>query len=443
MGYRPPAPEPRDTVSIADRELLALLPRAAYEDDLHRFELGRRSILVVNTPAGVRDVLIERPDVFPKSDVMVSALAPLLGEGVFIAEGETWRRQRVLLEPALATLRIKAVLPHVERALEGFAERVGGGGPVSLAAEVSALMLEIICRSIFSSALSEDALRAVARHFSAYQEELLDLGPLALLLPTRRRPSAALFAEAKALRGIAEELVDERLAATRPDEPPSDLLQAVIDARGADGSRFDRDGIVDQVMVFFLAGHETSASALTWALFILSQQPELADALRAEALAVGAGRRLGFEDVARLTTARAALMETIRLYPPAGFITRRVAEGTTVAGAEVPEGSLVVISPWLIHRHRKLWTEPDMFDVSRFGPGRERSVETGSYLPFGLGPRTCTGRALALFEGPLILAELHRRFRIHALEPGTTEVVSRLTIQPRDEIPMVFEARDA
>lgn len=439
MSYRPPAPEPRDKVSVLDRELLAMLPRAAYEEELFRFELGRRSVLIVNAPALVREVLVERPAAFPKSDVMVSALEPLLGEGVFIAEGETWARQRVLLEPALATLRIRSVLPHVERSLDSFAARVGGGDTVSLGGEVSALMLEVICRSIFSSALDEAGLKAVTRHFGDYQRGLIDLGPMALLSPSRRKPGAALYAAARDLRAVAAELIDRRLAGDDKGEKPNDLLEAVIDARSPDGDGFDRTGIIDQVMVFFLAGHETSASALTWALFILSQQPELADALAAEAREVAGERPLGFDDVAKLVLARAALMETLRLYPPAAFITRRAVTEDRLGEAHVPEGTLVIVAPWLVHRHRALWAEPDNFLIERFGPGRERAATPGSYLPFGLGPRVCTGRALALFEGPLILAEICRRFRVRALEPEAVSAVWRLTVQPAGEVPVRFE----
>lgn len=432
--YRPPAPVPKQMLSLFEGELLSMLPQATYEERVISVRKGRRPIVIVNDPDLIRSVLIDHAEQFPKSDVMVDALEPLLGDGILISNGETWHRQRAMLEPAFAQMRVRAMFPHMQRSLQAFVERIRQAGrPFALEAEISTLALEIICRSIFSDRLSPAIADEVYRAFSAYQRLLPQAGPMVLFgFQKPDGENAEIRAASGALRALIERLVDERRAAP---EPGNDILQSILSARYAkDGSAFDIKEIVDQVTVFFLAGHETSASALTWALFILSQQPDAAARVRQEVEQAAPGRPLAYEDVAALPFTRMVFLETLRLYPPGGFLTRRAAERVTLGGETIEPGSLIVIAPWLVHRHRLLWEMPEQFVPERFSQNRERDIRSGSFIPFGLGPRVCPGRVVAMIEGPYLMAEIMRHFDLNVLNAADVMPVGRLTIRPNVEI---------
>jgi cytochrome P450 len=198
--------------------------------------------------------------------------------------------------------------------------------------------------------------------------------------------------------------------------------------------------LIDQIAVFFLAGHETTASALTWAFFILSQQPKVLAKLRTEVRKISGRQPITFNQTRQMTYTRNVFREVLRLYPPVSFITR-VATADDVLGSEtIRAGSMIVISPWLIHRHRSFWKEPELFQPGRFSPAREKSIQPGTYLPFGVGPRVCTGASFATTESTLILAALCRRFDFETLNPDAIEPVGKLTTRPRVPVQMQLRA---
>jgi cytochrome P450 len=308
---------------------------------------------------------------------------------------------------------------------------------ISLPAEMSALALEVIYRAILSVGLGDRDAAEVYRAFSAYQRLVPEAAPLAFAGRAGMNEGAetSLREATRALRGLIGDLVDRRMAERRGAQSRVDVLQAIIDARHpVDRKGFTRDEMIDQVAVLFLAGHETSANSLTWTLFILSQQEEIAEVLRREANAAASGRWLTFEEVQRLRLTRQVVLESLRLYPPAGFLTRISARSTTLGDHQIEAGSLIVVSPWIIHRHRLLWKDADRFVPDRFSKEKERHIPAGAFVPFGWGPRACTGRALALTEVPFLIAEITRRFRIEVANASAVEPVARLTIQPKDDI---------
>jgi cytochrome P450 len=436
-AYRPPAPVPKQMLSVFDGELLSMLPQASYEQDFISLRKGKRPIVIINNPAAIKAVLIENADLFPKSDVMIDALQPLVGDGILISNGELWRRQRSMLEPAFAHIRIQAIFPHMVGSLSNFLERLRAAeSEFALEAGISGLALEIICRSILSRSLSDAATQEVYRAFSAYQRFLPQAGPLRLFgYSTRRNDDVELRAASETLRQLITNIVEARLSEGDQSEPRGDLLRSIIDARySKDDKGFETREIVDQVIVFFLAGHETSASALTWALFILSQQPHLQTLVRQEVNSAAPDRRLSYEDIRALELTRTVFLETLRLYPPAAFLTRMASQYMALGEHGIEAGSLVVISPWLVHRHRSLWTEPDFFIPDRFSRHRDREIHSGSFIPFGLGPRICPGRTLAMIEGPYLIAEIVRNFDLEVLNAGDIMPVGRLTIRPNMEI---------
>ena len=214
-----------------------------------------------------------------------------------------------------------------------------------------------------------------------------------------------------------------------------DIAARVIDARDLiTNAKFTRDELIDQLGVFFLAGHETTASALTWAVFIAGIRPDVAARIRAEVVTLAGQGPLTFEHVKKLTYTRNVFKEVLRLYPPITFIPRVAAQDTIIGRRKIKRGTMVMISPWAIHRHQKLWQNPDMFDPDRFSPQREHEIIAGSYLPFGNGPRVCVGAAFATTEATLILARLMRNYTFEIQNPQNVRPIARLTTRPAEEI---------
>jgi cytochrome P450 len=228
-------------------------------------------------------------------------------------------------------------------------------------------------------------------------------------------------------------LVDRHCGAA-PDTY-NDIAAAVIGARdAATGTGFSREELIDQLGVFFLAGHETTASGLTWSVFIASQLPALVQRARAEVQAITGGGPIEFEHTRRLAYLRNVFRETLRLYPPITFLPRVAAEDCVIGTRRVRRGALVMISPWTLHRHRDYWHQPHAFDPDRFLPEREHELTPGVYLPFGQGPRVCVGKGFAEVESALILARLLRRYDFETLHPERVRPVARLTTRPAEQI---------
>ncbi|MEL6336270.1 MAG: cytochrome P450 [Pseudomonadota bacterium] len=445
--YRPPAPFPvsptralwRAIVSLR-RDLITLLPGEAYEKFDFKLGVSRRQIFLLNDPETVRRAMGEDRALFPKNDLMVGALAPVVGDGLFVAE-ENWARYRRMIDPAFAQLRITSAYRHMAAAVQDAEPRLdraaAAGQPLSLEAEMSALTADIVFRTIFSERLEGGTAARVFEAFARYQNAVANVSLRHLLLspawPQVRQPRAAVVAAAE-----IRDLVGAMIAARRalPDaERPDDIATDIVRARDPEtGAGFTPEEMLDQISTFFMAGHETTASVLTWALFILSQQPQTVAAMRAEiAAAVGEGP-IDASAVKRLGLTRNVFREAMRLYPPVTFLARVAAADTRLGDLAIPRGAMVLISPWTIHRHRRLWRDADRFDPQRFDPAREGEIVPGSYLPFGGGPRLCIGTAFATMEAVLILAAWIRRYEIETLEADRVEPVARLTTRPAEDI---------
>ena len=421
-------------------DILQFLSSGFYRRTAVRLPVNGRDVLIVNDPDEIRKAFSSSVDAFPKSDLMIAALEPLLGDGILISNGADWRKQRRMLEPALEQMRVRRLYPLMSETITEFVQRLRSlpqDTEIALDSEISAAALDVIFRTIFTRPLGVHETDEIAAAFRDYQDKAPQ-DALTVLFGSAAVPSipeGELAAIAARIRGTIAALIDERLSLPPLEPPPDDILQAVINARDPeDGYAFSREELINQITVLFLAGHETSASALTWCIFILSQQPELAEQIRQEAIALAGDRPLTQEDVNKIPAARNVFRETLRLYPPAGFMTRVAVKPANIAGYDIDAGSLIVLSPWLLHRHHKYWKDPDIFDPDRFSPEREREIVAGAYIPFGLGARVCTGRTLAMIEGPLMIAELMRGLRFTAVHPETVMPVFRLTVRPNDII---------
>jgi cytochrome P450 len=439
-GYRPPAPVPKPALSGTDGDLLQILSAGFYRRMAVRLRGVDRDVVVINDPSEIKNALSVSVDAFPKSDLMIAALEPLIGDGIFISNGALWRRQRRMLEPALSQMRVRRMYPLMSASVTDFIARLralGSGAEVTLDSEMSFVALDVIFRTIFSRPVSPDEAAEISATFSNYQDRAPQDAMVALFGDSGAPPIPVgeLTEIATGIRSFITRLVDERLSLLPRQSPPDDILQAVIDARDPeDGSAFSREELVNQISVLFLAGHETSASVLTWCFFILSQMPQLAEKIRNDTIAMSGGRPLEQDELSKIIIARDTFREGLRLYPPVGFITRVSTQAAAIGGYDIEAGTLIVISPWLMHRHEKYWKDADIFDPERFSEARERDIVPGTYIPFGLGARVCTGRTIAMIEGPLVIAEVARALRFTPLQPETVTPSFRLTVRPQASI---------
>ncbi len=422
-----------------ENDLLSLLPAGAYRARVAPLGYSRRSILIVNDPAELGPILANAGGLYPKNDLMVGALEDLVGHSLFVSDGEAWRRQRRMIEPAFSHMRIDASFGAMAAAVDACEARLDAaadsGAPISLDAAMGQLTADIICRTIFSRSLDDGIARDVFVDFATFEHSVANvrLGRLLLGRPFAKVPQpAAVLTACRRIRGHIGRMLDERLAA---GDGQDDIAAAVVAARDPEtGAGFTREELIDQLGVFFLAGHETTASVLTWTFFVLSQQPEALRRLRGEVGSLAGDQPVTLEQTKRLVFTRAIFREVLRLYPPITFIPRVAAEATTIAGRKVKRGAMIMVAPWTIHRNAAVWRDPDRFDPDRFMPGRDAETRPGSYIPFGLGPRICVGAAFAMIESALILARLARRYDLEPVDPSSVRPVARLTTRPAREI---------
>ena len=416
------------------------------------------NLLLVNEPAAVRQVMVSEVEAFPKHPYMLWILEPLIGRGIFAVNGEEWAQQRRLLDEALQMAQLQRVLPQMAAACQASLARleaqVAGdlvaGRSVDADAEMTLVTADVIVRTILSRSLEGAEAEAIFAAFTRYHKRAGRALMLRLLRLPRRRLQSYLARDAAPIRAWLAAAIDARLNAPAA-HTPGDLLAALIEARDPEtGACFSREQLLDQVCVLFLAGHETSASALGMAVYLLGCFPEVQQRLRAEVLEVlgsrvGApDRPLGFEDLRQLSYGAAIFNETLRLYPPLSFFSRESQANTELAGSRCPMRALVTISPWVIQRHEQHWSEPNAFRPERFlsdANADDRRWARDAFLPYGLGPRKCPGAAFAQQEALLVLAELVRRFEVLP-DPGhEPELVARLTLRSRNGIRVRLRAR--
>lgn len=445
--YRPPAPVPmsplRSLLRVmreGDGNLLSLVPKAAYSERITPLGYSRRSIVLINDPQCVRDVMTDPLEIFPKNDLFVGALEPLVGDSIFVSSGEKWRRQRKMIDPAFSHMRINLAFPAMTQAVSEY-ERIldqhaASNEPLSLDVAMSQLTADVICRTIFSQSLESDRARDVFQAFTEFERAVASVEIRRLIFGKAfehvPQPDHVLAA-CQRIRAHIGDMLAPRLA---PDARPlDDIVGAVIAARDEDsGKGFTREELVDQIGVFFLAGHETTASVLTWTFFMLSQQPDTVRRLRAEVAEVVGDGPVRFEHVKKLALVRSVFREALRLYPPITFIPRVATEDTEIAGRRIKRGAMVMISPWTTHRNALLWDQPDRFMPDRFLGGSEQAEKDNTFLAFGLGPRVCIGAAFATVESGLILASLVRQYDFLPQAPEKVRPVARLTTRPAKQI---------
>jgi cytochrome P450 len=398
-------------------------------------------ILVCNSPASVQEAFIDKaPALERKSPQMRHALEPLLGDGLFISDGLVWKERRRVVAAVTHASRLHTLAPVMtEVAAECRAawEAQPAGTPVDVLAEMGRLAAEIICRTLFGRALGGDAATAVVQAFARYQARIGHLDMLSVLgLPDwLPRPRFGVGADVARIHAVVDALVAQAMAGGE-----ASLIRAMAESElPGSGRPMDATAFRNEAATLFMAGHETTANLLAWAFYLLSQAPEVEARAVAEAGSLG-GRAAGWDDLPRLPFLRAVVEETLRLYPPVPLLARQAQAPLEIAGHRVAKGDLVMVVPWLLHRHRLWWDAPDEFRPERFlagAPERHRHA----YVPFSLGPRVCTGMGFGLAEAVIVLATLLPAFRLRLAPGARVFPVCRLTLRPGEALPMLIHRR--
>jgi cytochrome P450 len=438
----PPSPPraPADMTAFGRIKALCESPigswgQRAYEEDIVCGRFFGRNSFILNTPDAIRHVLVDNFENYTRTPAAIRVLRPMLGEGLLIAEGRAWKYQRRILAPAFTPRAVMSLVPHMMAVIDETISKLRAAinAPVDLRAAMQRMTLEIAGRTMFSFGMHRHG--AALRDFvMEYGERLARPHFLDLLLPLNW-PSPQDFSRArfrKRWTAFVGMLIAERRAAGKNENaPPRDLFDLMGAARDPQtGEAFTDEQLGDQVATMILAGHETTATALFWSLYLLALDPATQEELAAEVKAVTAG---GAPDVERLKFTRAVVDEAMRLYPPAFLIARAAAGPDTIAGMPVRKKDVILIAPWLLHRHEKLWRDPNAFVPSRFMTGMP--PDRFAYLPFGVGARVCIGAHFALVEATLALAKIVGAFRVSIIDEKPVMPVGVVTTQP-DRSPM-------
>jgi cytochrome P450 len=451
---RPAAPQPSEHVLTGLRFLRAVrknpvnvLPLGTYHAPIFVVQTIIGQFCVVSDPAAIKHVLLDNAKNYPKGRQQQIRLRPALGNGLLTAEGASWRFQRRTASPIFQHKRLLSFSEPMIASTEDMLARwqaLGEGAEIDISIEMMRLTYDIISRTVFSNQVALDH-KTMADTIAIYFDTI-GRGDIASILglpkwvptPARMRVAPTL----KLFRDQVGALVASRRKQMEadPDSVPDDLMTRLIASEDPEtGQRLSDDEIYDNVITFIGAGHETTANALSWTFYLLSEFP-WADAKLVEELASLPGHP-SVEEFDALIYTRMVLEEAMRLYPPAPFMARQAIEADNLCGTEIKPGSQIMISPWLLHRHHKLWDEPDLFVPERFSPERKEKMHRFAYMPFGGGPRICIGMGFAMQEAMIILAMIARHWRLQ-LKPGhPVEPVARITLRPRHGLKMNLHKR--
>lgn len=415
------------------RNPLSAWPAAVYEQEIVATQERFRSFAWVCAPDLVKTVLLDEREHYPKTPIEKRVLGPLLGNGVFTADGADWKWQRHVVAPLFRQSELLRYVPAMAAAAAAFADdwaEQAPGAERAIDRDMAALTFKIIADTILPGGDAFVA-RAIERARSDYLRPISwEIAAAMVGLPTWV-PHPGTFSMRRAerdLRGAVLALVSAR---RRTPLVQADLFQRLIDARHPETAERMSDAlIVDNLLTFLAAGHATTAMALTWTLYLLARAPLWAARLEAEVDAVTGAEPIGAEHIDHLPLTQQVLKESLRLYPPAPVVLRAVTSDRTLGGLALRAGTSVIVPIYAIHRHKRLWQDPDRFDPDRFRPEVEARLSRYQFMPFGAGPRICVGMSFAMIEATVVLATLLRRFRLAPVPGCDPEPISRLTLRP-------------
>jgi cytochrome P450 len=441
----PPRPTERlgllQTLRATRANSLSTWSDIAFEMELSERRMLWRHVVIANAPEHVRHVMLDNAENYSRSALARRLLEPGLGKGLLTTHGATWRRQRRLIAPAFAAKRINAFAPAMVDAAERLVEDwtlVSPTATIDVAEAMSGLTLAIISEAMFSVRVDPE-IALIGQAVSVYQAairpsvaDLLGMPEWVPRLATRR--AQRIFEQSDQ---VIQRLIDQRRCQGGPD----DLLAMLLAAPEGEDAPASAKEVRDHVATIFTAGHETTANTLAWTFYLLSQHPAELVRLEDELDRVTGDRPVRAEDAANLPFTRMVIEEAMRLYPPAHTVSRQALGPDRIGNIELKKGSSVMVVPWLLHRHRKLWDRPDEFRPERFAPEAVAARPRFAYIPFGAGPHICIGAAFAMTEAILCLAVLAKRFRLTLAPGAVVEPLGQITLRPKGGLPMRIERR--
>lgn len=431
-----------DSYRAARENILGIIPEAALHLPILSGRTGPQRWHMVMEPAAIRRILVERVDAYPKSEATKSILRPALGESLFVAEGDHWRWQRRAAAPAFAARNIDALTPVMTRAAEAAAERiaaVAGRRAMNAVEEMVGATFDVIADVTLSDrdGLDRDEVGAALDAYidRAARVSVLDVLGMPGWVPRPGR-QAAVRDLAVMQSGMDAAIARRGAEGPRPVPDLMDLLMGAADPET--GRSMTPSELRENLLTFIVAGHETTALTLAWALYLCAFDPEVQARARAEAQEVLGQRAAGAADMTRLPYVRQVVEEALRLYPPGGFLSRTAQAADRLAGVAIRAGDTVMIPVYGLHRHRRLWEDPDAFRPERWAA--RDGIDRYQYLPFGDGPRICIGARFALQEAVVILSTLLARFRFCAVPGRDPRPVMILTLRPEGGVWLEVEA---
>ncbi|HBK1819875.1 TPA: cytochrome P450 [Campylobacter jejuni] len=444
---------PKPYKNKASTLLTFLLKRRSWLDGLYErsykmqtgyVKMPNFDLYVINDTKEVKRMMVDKVREFPKSAFLHELLSPLLGESIFTTNGEVWKKQRELLRPSFEMTRINKVFNLMSEAVADMMDRFGkypNHAVIEVDEAMTFITADVIFRTIMSSKLDEGKGKKILNAFVTFQEQSVHTAMrrmfrfpkwLSYVLGDRKRAKAG-----DVIRQVLSDIIKPRydMADNAEFEDILGSLLLVVDADT--NKRFSFEEILDQVAMLFLAGHETTASSLTWTLYLLSLYPKEQEKAYEEITQVLQGGVVEISHLRQFKYLTNIFKESLRLYPPVGFFAREAKKDTQVRDKLIKKGSGVVIAPWLIHRHEEFWTNPHGFNPSRF----EGEYKKDAYLPFGLGERICIGQGFAMQEAILILANILKTYKLELEEGFVPDVVGRLTVRSANGMRIKFSKR--
>ncbi|EAJ5474803.1 cytochrome P450 [Campylobacter jejuni] len=445
---------PKPYKNKASTLLTFLLKRRSWLDGLYErsykmqtgyVKMPNFDLYVINDTKEVKRMMVDEVREFPKSAFLHELLSPLLGESIFTTNGEVWKKQRELLRPSFEMTRINKVFNLMSEAVADMMDRFSkypNHAVIEVDEAMTFITADVIFRTIMSSKLDEEKGKKILNAFVTFQEQSVHTAMrrmfrfpkwLSYVLGDRKRAKAG-----DVIRQVLSDIIKPRydMADNAEFEDILGSLLLVVDADT--NKRFSFEEILDQVAMLFLAGHETTASSLTWTLYLLSLYPKEQEKAYEEITQVLQGGAIEISHLRQFKYLTNIFKESLRLYPPVGFFAREAKKDTQVRDKLIKKGSGVVIAPWLIHRHEEFWTNPHGFNPSRF----EREYKKDAYLPFGVGERICIGQGFAMQEAILILANILKTYKLELEEGFVPDVVGRLTVRSANGMRIKFSKRE-
>jgi cytochrome P450 len=423
---------PLDMIKHARRDLLSIWPEKAFDRQFMALKVLNRPIFIANHPDVVRHVLIDNHANYEsKIPLMRKALEPLLGDGLLVSDGSIWHQRRELQEPFMAAEqvgRFNAIIQTAIKTRLDYWATLKSGNQIPVLNEMRQFSAEVICKSLFGSQISQQDINSLMAGFSECQQLLEDIDLNTFFgLPDWLSGNKA-GKTAKAAKDV-HDLIDKLMG-----ESPGDSLAAQLLAKQS--TNLSRVQIRNEVTTLFMGGFETIANTLAWAWYLVSQSPEVEARLQQEADTVKAEQVDTLASATELPFTNAIIAETLRLYPPLPILARLAKAEDTLRERHIPPGSILIIAPWLLHRHQQYWDKPDHFRPERFLPEAPVKPDPFAYIPFSVGPRSCLGKHLASATMTLCLAKLARQFRLAMPEGQQLSHECRLTLRPKGELPM-------